>query len=302
MKYIVTTTNRHEEEDVLGIEYFKAEPTEYARIRVGKRIKKEGAGISGYYLPFRTTIEMVSVATGDQPFFFTEFSTDNQEVNIQGGFIYKALDPRRVMEEYNFSIDPQSKEFLADGFQKLPEHILQLIKGRTRNIVQGASLQDILVMGDSLAENLMKLLAPDDLQAGMGVELKNIYITSIRPTPEIAKALEAQYREQLLQQADEAIYARRAQAVENERVIQQNEMKTKIELEEKKKELVDLEGKNILQQAEYRAQAKKQELKAFEQVGADMVTAQALLALGENAQKIGNLTITPELLAGILKK
>jgi len=302
LKYIVTTTNRHEEEDVLGIEYFKAEPTEYARIRVGKRIKKEGAGISGYYLPFRTTIEMVSVATGDQPFFFTEFSTDNQEVNIQGGFIYKALDPRRVMEEYNFSIDPQSKEFLADGFQKLPEHILQLIKGRTRNIVQGASLQDILVMGDSLAENLMKLLAPDDLQAGMGVELKNIYITSIRPTPEIAKALEAQYREQLLQQADEAIYARRAQAVENERVIQQNEMKTKIELEEKKKELVDLEGKNILQQAEYRAQAKKQELKAFEQVGADMVTAQALLALGENAQKIGNLTITPELLAGILKK
>jgi len=287
---------------VLGIEYFKAEPTEYARIRVGKRIKKEGAGISGYYLPFRTTIEMASVATGDQPFYFTEFSTDNQEVNIQGGFIYKALDPKRVMEEYNFSIDPQTKEYLADGFQKLPDYILQIIKGKTRNIVQGASLKDILVMGDSLAEQLMELLAAEDLHARMGVELKNIYITSIRPTPEIAKALEAEYREQLLQKADEAIYARRAQAVENERVIQQNELKTKIELEEKKKELVDLEGKNILQKAEYRARAKERELKAFEQVGADMVTAQALLALGENAQKIGNLTITPELLAGILKK
>ena len=287
---------------MLGIEYFKAEPTEYARIRVGKRIKKEGAGISGYYLPFRTTIEMASVATGDQPFYFTEFSTDNQEVNIQGGFIYKALDPKRVMEEYNFSIDPQTKEYLADGFQKLPDYILQIIKGKTRNIVQGASLKDILVMGDSLAEQLMELLAAEDLHARMGVELKNIYITSIRPTPEIAKALEAEYREQLLQKADEAIYARRAQAVENERVIQQNELKTKIELEEKKKELVDLEGKNILQKAEYRARAKERELKAFEQVGADMVTAQALLALGENAQKIGNLTITPELLAGILKK
>lgn len=287
---------------MLGIEYFKAEPTEYARIRVGKRIRKEGAGISGYYLPFRTTVEMVSIATGDQPIFFTEYSTDNQEVNIQGGFIYRASDPKHVMEEYNFSIDPETKEYLADGFQKLPEHILQLIKGKTRNIVQGASLKDILVMGDSLAENLMELLAAENLQTRMGVELKNIYITSIRPTPEIAKALEAEYREQLLQKADEAIYARRAQAVENERVIQQNELKTKIELEEKKKELVDLEGKNILQQAEYRARAKERELKAFEQVGADMVTAQALLALGENAQKIGNLTITPELLAGILKK
>ena len=84
---------------MLGIEYFKAEPTEYARIRVGRKIRKEGAGISGYYLPFRTTIEMVSVATGDQPFYFTEFSTDNQEVNIQGGFISKSLDPKRVMEQ-----------------------------------------------------------------------------------------------------------------------------------------------------------------------------------------------------------
>lgn len=287
---------------MLGIEYFKAEPTEYARIRVGKRIRKEGAGISGYYLPFRTTVEMASVATGDQPFYFTEFSRDSQEVNIQGGFIYRASDPKLVMEEYNFSIDPETKEYLADGFQKLPEHILQLIKGKTRNIVQGASLKDILVMGDSLAENLMELLAAENLQTRMGVELKNIYITSIRPTPEIAKALEAEYREHLLQKADEAIYARRAQAVENERVIQQNELKTKIELEEKKKELVDLEGKNILQQAEYRARAKEREMKAFEHVGADMVTAQALLALGENAQKIETLTITPELMAGILKK
>ena len=104
---------------MLGIEYFKAEPTEYAHIRVGKKIKKQGPGISGYYLPYRTTIEMVSIATSDQPFYFTEYSTDNQEVNIQGGFIYRASDPKRVMEEYNFSVDPETKAYLADGFQKL---------------------------------------------------------------------------------------------------------------------------------------------------------------------------------------
>jgi hypothetical protein len=33
-----------------------------------------------------------------------------------------------------------------------------------------------------------------------------------------------------------------------------------------------------------------------------MVTAQALMALGENAKKIGNLTITSDILAEILKK
>jgi len=287
---------------MLGIHFFKAEPTEFIRIRVGKKIKKEGEGISGYYLPFRTTIEMVSITTNEQPLYFTEFSKDNQEVNIQGGFLYKVSDPKKVIEVYNFSIDPITKGYLSEDFQKFPEHILQLIKGKTRNVVQDTPLEKLLLMGDKLAQEVIKSLGEEDITGEMGIDLKSLYFGSIRPTPEIAKALEAQFREHLLQKADEAIYSRRAQAVENERTIQENEMKTKIELEQKRKELVDLEGKNILQVAEYKAKAKERELKAFDKVGADMVTAQALMTLGENAKKIGNLTITSDILAEILKK
>jgi hypothetical protein len=293
---------KHRGKSMLGINYFKAEPTEFVRIRIGKRIKKEGEGISGYYLPYRTTVEMVSVAASDQPFFFTEFSKDNQEVNIQGGFIYKVSDPRKVIETYNFSVDPATKEYLAEDFMKFPEHILQLIKGKTRNIVQETPLAKLLLMGDKLAHDIMEQLGLEEIVGEMGVDIKNLYFASIRPTPEISKALEAEYREHLLQKADEAIYMRRAQAVENERVIQENEMKTKIELEQKRKELVELEGNNRLQSAEYKAKAKERELKVYEKIGADKITAQALLALGENAKKIGNLTITPDILAGILKK
>lgn len=287
---------------MLGINYFKAEPTEFVRIRIGKRIKKEGEGISGYYLPYRTTVEMVSVASSDQPFYFTEFSKDNQEVNIQGGFIYKISDPKKVIETYNFSVDPATKEYLTEDFMKFPEHILQLIKGKARNIVQETPLQKLLLMGDKLANDIIEQLGQEEIAAEVGIDLRNLYFASIRPTPEISKALEAEYREHLLQKADEAINARRAQAVENERVIQQNEMKTKIELELKRKELVELEGKNVLQRAEYRAKAKERELKVYEKIGADKITAQALLTLGENAKKIGNLTITPDILAGILNK
>ena len=53
---------------MLGIQYFKAEPTEFARMRIGGKVNKEGEGISGFYMPFRTTIEMVSLTTNDQPF------------------------------------------------------------------------------------------------------------------------------------------------------------------------------------------------------------------------------------------
>ncbi|MBN1573205.1 MAG: SPFH domain-containing protein [Deltaproteobacteria bacterium] len=287
---------------MFGIHYFKAEPTEFVRIRIGRRVKKEGEGISGYYLPYRTTVEMVSVAAIDQPFYFKEFSKDNQEVDIQGGFIFRVSSPKRVIETYNFSVDPTTKEYLTEDSMKLPEHILQLIKGKTRNIVQETPLAKLLLMGDKLAKDIIEGLGREEIFSDMGIDLRSLYFASIRPTPEIAKALEAEYREQLLQKADEAIYARRAQAVENERVIQQNEMKTKIELELKRKELVELEGKNIIQNAEYRAQAKERELKVYDKLGADKITAQALLAIGENAEKIGNLTITPDLLAQLLKK
>ncbi len=285
---------------MLGIQYFKAEPTEFARMRVGGKVKKEGEGISGFYMPFRTTIEMVSVASNDQPFAFQEFSKDSQEITLQGGFIYRIADPKVAIGKYNFSIDPRTKQYQTDDSRKLPEHVLQLVRGEARKVVQATPLEQLLVMGEDLAHRVTESLAGRDIITQVGIDFKTLYFEAIRPKPEIAKALEANYRESLLQRADEAIYARRAQAVEKERTIQENEMKTKIEMEQKRKQLVELEGANTLQVADYKAQATKKELAAYEGIGSDMIAAQALLRLGENAAKIGNLTITPDILAGIM--
>lgn len=285
---------------MLGIQYFKAEPTEFARMRVGGKVKKEGEGISGYFIPFRTTIEVVSVASDDQPFAFQEFSKDNQEVNLQGGFIYRIIDPKFVIGKYNFSIDPRTKQYQTDDNRKLPEHVLKSVRSEARKIIQVTPLEQLLVMGEDLTHRITESLAGRDIVTQVGIDFETLYFETIRPKPEIAKALEANYRESLLQRADEAIYTRRAQAVEKERIIQENEMKTKIEIEQKRRQLVELEGANTLQVADYKAQATKKELTAYEGVGADMIAAQALLRLGENAAKIGNLTITPDILAGIM--
>ena len=78
----------------------------------------------------------------------------------------------------------------------------------------------------------------------MGTELLSVYFVAVKPTPEVAKALEADYRETLLRKADMAIYARRAAAVEEERKIKENELNTEITLEEQRQKLVDLQGQN----------------------------------------------------------
>ena len=77
----------------------------------------------------------------------------------------------------------------------------------------------------------------------LGAELLNVYFISAKPTPEVAKALEADYRETLLRKADMAIYARRAAAVEEERKIKENELNTEIALEEQRRRLIDLQGR-----------------------------------------------------------
>ena len=62
-------------------------------------------------------------------------------------------------------------------------------------------------------------------------------ILAIKPTPETARALEAETREQMFREADEAIYARRNSAVEQERAIKENELNTEIAIETKKRQI-----------------------------------------------------------------
>ncbi|MBT5023125.1 SPFH domain-containing protein [Candidatus Woesearchaeota archaeon] len=284
---------------MLGLNYFKAEPSDYVRKVVKGKVVKEGKGISGFYMPFRTNIEVVSTASIDTPFVFKEISNDNQEVTIQGGFVYKIEQPDLTLEEYNLSINPKTKEYSSDGKEKLAQHLIQLVRSESRALVQSSKLEDLIVGSDNFSETISDKLSSSTEVSLRGVKLSLLYIESILPKPEISKALEAEYREQLLQKQDEEIYKRRANAVENERTIRENEMQTEIKIEEDKKELVKLQSENLKDEAKAKAEAAKLELGAFEGLSSDSIRAHALYQLGKNADRIENLTITPELLAGL---
>ncbi len=316
---------------MLGVRHFKAEPTEFARMRVKGESVKQGEGISGFYLPFRTTVEVVPVVASDQPFVFHEICKDNQEVTLQGGFIYRVSDPELAMGLYNFSIDPNTKQYLTEDSTKIPQHILQLVRGEAKSLIQTTSLEEVLVMGKSLATDITGKLTELSLIPDMGVEFRNLYFDAITPNPEIAKALEADYRETLLQKADVVIYKRRAQAVENERKIRNEEMETETKMEERRKQLVELQGQNALREAEdsakaveiegkgranvallkgeisaktiyaigeAKADATQKRIAAYKGAEPIVIASQALSDFGRHA-KFGDITITPEILASL---
>jgi regulator of protease activity HflC (stomatin/prohibitin superfamily) len=167
----------------------------------------------------------------------------------------------------------------------------------------------------------------------LGVEVLGVAILQIRPTPEMARALEAEAREQLQREADESIYARRNAAVEQERIIKESELDTDLAVAKKEREirerkmaadvaveearaaLIAKQVENDKLAADSRRYTIEATLAPFEKAdwktlmaispnGGDprMNVALAFRELAENASKIGELNMSPDLLKSLMGK
>ncbi|MGT2431174.1 hypothetical protein ACU4HD_25610 [Cupriavidus basilensis] len=91
----------------------------------------------------------------------------------------------------------------------------------------------------------------------LGLEILSFSMVAVKPRAETARALEAEVREQILKAADDAIYARRNAAVENERAIKESELDTEVAVELKQRTIRETQ-----MEAEAAVQKKQAELQA----------------------------------------
>jgi len=296
---------------MLDIGFFKGLPTDYVIRYSGGKVAQQGPGLSFYYLKHNTSIVAVPTSSTDANFVFNETTGNFQAVTIQGQFTYRIHEPAQAATLLNFTIDPRTRAYVSNDPERMAQRIANVIQVATRGEIQKRSLEETLRDSQAIAGIALEQIRTGGLLASMGVELINVYFLSAKPTPEVAKALEAQYRERLLRQADEAIYARRAAAVEEERKIRENEQNTQIALEQQRQQLIALEGANAQQEAEFRgraleeeaafrARASEMELAVFRSMDPRTILALAMRELGRNAERVGNLTITSEVLASLL--
>jgi regulator of protease activity HflC (stomatin/prohibitin superfamily) len=296
---------------MLGIGYYKAMPTDHVVKFSGGRTVKQGRGLAFFYLQHNTQIVAVPTSSTDANFVFNEMTSNFQAVTIQGQFTYRIADPARVAELLNFTIDPKSRSYVTNDPDRLSQRITNIIQMETRGELQKRSLEQVLGQYEAIAAAVLNRVLGGRLLESLGVELISVFFVAAKPTPEVAKALEAEYRETLLRKADEAIYARRAAAVEEERKIKENEQSTEILLEEKRRQLIDLQGANALREAEsrgqatereaiYQAKAREAQLAVYKSFEPRAMLALALNEMGQRADHIGNLTITSEILASLL--
>ena len=297
---------------MFGIGYFKAQPTEFVRKVAGGRVKREGQALSFYYLKRRTSIVIVPVSSADAAFVFNEQTGNYQAVAIQGQLTYRIVEPRRTMDMLNYVIDPKRRMHVSQDPERLEQRIVVAVQMETRRQVEDKSLEEVLGNAASISAEVQEVVRSRALLAPLGVELLSLNFTSVSPNPEVGKALEAEYRETLLRRADEAIYARRAAAVEEEAKIKSNELEGEISLARERERLIDLEAANDRKvsqawgerrelEAGFTARASEMELAPYRDLDPRKVLALAMRDIGNNADKVGNLNITSEVLADLLQ-
>ncbi|HJN14713.1 MAG TPA: SPFH domain-containing protein, partial [Armatimonadota bacterium] len=225
---------------MLGIGFFKGQPTEHVIKYVAGRPVKVGPGLAFYYWKHKTQIVAVPTATADANFVFNEVAGDFQDVTLQGQFTYRITDPDRAAELLNFTIDPRTRAYVADSVERVLQRIANVIQTQMREELRDLAFEDALKQSQAIATRVCAEITEANKLDSLGAELLGVHVLSAKPTPEVATALETEYRESLLQKADEATYARRADAVEMERKIKENELNTEIALEEQRERLIDL--------------------------------------------------------------
>ena len=89
----------------------------------------------------------------------------------------------------------------------------------------------------------------------LGLSLVAVRVASIKPSTDVERALEAPTRERIQEEADEATFRRRAQAVDKERAIAENELQNQIELARREQQLIEQRGQNARKEAGEKAEA-----------------------------------------------
>lgn len=293
------------------LNYYKGEPNSYViRYRNGA-VTQHGPGLTFWYLPFNTSIATVPIVSQDTPFIFNETTANYQEIAIQGQLSYRLTKPLEAAKRLDFTIDPVTGKYRSKDPEKLVQRVINAVQGNTRSGVNGLSLEAALIQVKELADQVLRQVQQEADLEELGVVVESLHFVAVKATPEMQKALEADYRESLQQRADLAIYTRRNAAVEEESKISHRELDTEVELEERRQDLVSKQSQNRIEQA--RAEAKAREMEAEADTRADEIrfklyqdlTPQALvgLALKEwaaNAGTIDNLTITPDLISNVV--
>jgi hypothetical protein len=247
----------------------------------------------------------------------------------------------------DFTVDGRGL-YKKNEVEKINQSIINEAQTAASALIHDLGLKDSIRLAKTIETNIAGGFRSLQALTLLGIEIITVNILAVRATSEMARALETETREKLSQEPDQAIYAQRNFAVEQERKIKESELNTEIAVEEKKKQIdekrmeaamqkadndrklremkvqadiaVENQRKQLIEQktdnerkeADARGYVTEATLKPYRDMDWKLITALnnnvdpkvnlalAFRQLAENAAKIGNLNVSPDLLEAIL--
>lgn len=235
---------------MFGVKFAKYQPGDYVFKYKNGRVVKEGKGLSFYYYVPTTSIVLVPTGSVDIPFIFDEATVDFQSVSIQGQITYRIVDANKISQLLNFTLDHKTQHYVSEDPVNLSQRVVNIARVLTKKQLSNASLRDALKSSEMFTKSIYHDIQSNAEIQSLGLEILGLSILAILPKPETSRALEAETREKILKEADDAIYLRRNSSVEQERKIKENELNTEIAVENKKKQIKEaqMESEKLMQQ------------------------------------------------------
>ncbi|MFJ9950092.1 SPFH domain-containing protein [Kitasatospora sp. NPDC091207] len=319
-----------------GLRHLRAVPTAHIRHLHRGEVVHDGAGLAFWFRPLTAALSEVPVDDRELAMLFHARTADFQDVTVQATLTYRITEPAVAAARVDFGIDPDSGAWRAAPLDQLATLLTETAQQHALGLLARTPLADALADGVSAVRDRMAAgLAAEPRIAETGLAVIAVRVVALRPEPEVERALRTPARELVQQEADRATFERRAVAVEHERGIAENELANRIELARREKQLLTQQGANSRLQAEdeavadrVRAEAEADRrtrlataeadaaralgearatseaawLTAHQQADPAVLRALALMRLAEHLPRIENVTVTPDLLTGLLSR
>lgn len=246
---------------MFGIKFIKFDSMTYVIQYKHGQVIREGKGMSFYYYSPTSSITAIQLGSRDILFIFNETTSDFQTITIQGQITYKIENPKQLADSLDFTID-NYRRYKEDNFEKLNQRLNNEAQTSTSAFIQSLNLKEALRSAKAISERISNGLKSSNSVKIHGVEVLSVDVLSVKPTPEMAKALETETRESLQKEADQAIYERRNFAVEQERRIKESELNTEIAVQEKKKQINEKQAEIKIKDAENERKLREMKISA----------------------------------------
>lgn len=317
------------------VRHLRGTPTGHIRhLRAGKLVH-DGTGLSFWFRPLSAVLSEVPVDDRELPLLIHARTADFQNVTVQATVAYRISDAETASTRLDFSIDPNTGVWRSNPLENIAALLTELAQQHTLDLLASLPLLEALSASAAVRDRVQDGLENDARLRDTGLNVIGVRVVAVRPEPEVERALQTPTREGVQQEADKAVFERRAVAVERERAISENELQSQIELAIREEQLVTQKGQNDRRRAEEEAaadgvavaakadreralaasradatrlvgaaeaEAEAAKLTAYNELDVQTLLALALKELAGQLPSIGTLNLTPDVLTTALAR